>query len=90
MKKEILALIIIFIISLIWLIFGKNGYLDFYRLKQTQKEIYQKNQQLIKENEILKKRIDRLKNDPVYLKAVIREVMGLTEEDEIMLFIKNP
>jgi len=83
-----MPLIVILVLFSIWLMFGKNGYFDLYHLKQTQKEIHEKNQQLMMENEMLKRRIERLKKDPAYLKAIIREVMGLTEKNEIVIFVK--
>jgi|GEM_PF-2410496 cell division protein FtsB len=66
------------------LILGKNGYLDYCRLRQTEQQILNQNKDLLKANQELKAKISRLKSDPAYLKYIIRHQMGLIDKDEIM------
>ncbi len=71
------------------LFFGKNGYLDYYRLRQTEAQILKQNKDLLKANQELKAKISRLKKDPAYLKYIIRHQMGLTDKNEIMFFVND-
>jgi cell division protein FtsB len=71
------------------LIFWKNGYLDYYRLRQTEAQILKQNKDLLKVNKELKAKISRLKSDPAYLKYIIRHQMGLTDKNEIMFFVRD-
>jgi cell division protein FtsB len=89
MKKEILCLVIVVIFSIIFLLFGKNGYLTLCRLKKTYEHTYKQNEHLVKENRDLERRIERLHNDPKYLKTAIRQTLGLTEKGEVLFFIKE-
>ncbi len=86
MKLGVISFIIVLCICISIVIFGKNGYLDYYRLQQTGQRILEKNNELLKKNEALKSKIERFKKDPQFAKMVIRHYMGLTEKDEILFF----
>jgi len=89
MRKEFFFIIITLVFSIILLLFGKNGYLDFISLQKTYQDIHAQNQRLVTENQKLKKQIKRIQTDPIYLKTIIRHTMGLTEKGEIVFIVEK-
>jgi len=89
MRKEFFFIIITLVFSVILLLFGKNGYLDFISLQKTYQDIHAQNQRLVTENQKLKKQIKRIQTDPVYLKTIIRHTMGFTEKKEIVFIVEK-
>jgi cell division protein FtsB len=78
----IFSVLMLFFLATYVIIFGKNGYLDLCRLQKEKNLICQKNQVFEQENSILRHQIERIKSDPIYLEAIIRQKMGLVKEGE--------
>lgn len=73
------------LIGLVGLIlFGSNGYLDYVRLKEKKDRIVARNQETEAENRRLGRKIERLRDDPVYIEHVAREELGMVAPDEII------
>lgn len=64
--------------------FGERGLLHLWRLWGEQKKLDEANFLLQKENEILRERIYRLRNDDLYLEKIAREDLGLVRPGEII------
>jgi len=64
--------------------FGERGLLHLWRLWGEQKKLDEANFLLQKENEILRERIYRLRNDDLYLEKIAREDLGLARPGEII------
>lgn len=64
--------------------FGERGLLHLWRLWGEQKKLDEANFLLQKENEILRERIYRLRNDDLYLEKIAREDLSLVRPGEII------
>ena len=70
-------------------IFGDNGLMDLNRKKAQLKKIQAENQVIEKDNLVLYRRVNRLKNDPTYLEYIIRQELSLVGEDEIVFKFRS-
>lgn len=66
-------------------IFGRNGFLSLYRLKDQHQGLLMENETLVKSNQSLRQQIHLLKEDRSYIEQIAREEMGLVKKDEILL-----
>jgi len=71
------------------IIFGDNGLMELNRKKAQLEKIQAENQGIEKKNQALYRRVNRLKNDPVYLEYIIRRELSLVGEDEIVFKFKK-
>lgn len=85
--RYILIFLILIFLGIYVIIFGKNGYLDLRHLKREKSLICQKNQRLAQENKILRHQIERIKSDPIYLEAIIRQKTSLVKRGEIVIVL---
>jgi len=73
------------------LVFGGNGLLQVWRLKQAMEALQHEIQRLEAENDRLTRTIDRLREDPALIEKIAREELGLVKEGETVLkFPANP
>lgn len=85
--KLVLALIVF---AFLWVMFAPNtGFLSLLRQRSELKALQQETQGLVKENEELRKEVDRIKNDDAYLEEISRRDYNMVKENEI-LFDFNP
>ena len=78
------ALSMLLVTLALFTIFGERGGLHLWRLWGGKKQLDERNFLLQKENEILRERIYRLKNDDYYLEKIAREELGLVRPGEIV------
>lgn len=64
--------------------FGERGILHLWRLWGEKKKLDENNFLVLKENEVLRERIHRLRNDDLYLEKIAREELGLARPGEIV------
>lgn len=86
-KKQhiLLAFAILALFSLLlFVIFGENGLADLQLLKQERDSLLQRNAELARENLLLSREIERLKNDPKYLENIARQELGVVGKDELI------
>lgn len=86
-KKQhiLLAFAILAIFSLLlFVIFGENGLADLQLLQQERDSLLQRNAELARENLLLSREIERLKNDPKYLENIARQELGVVGKDELI------
>ncbi len=69
--------------------FGKNGLLNLRRLKR-EKALYQRKvEELRRENRRLIREIERLRNDPEYIEAVIKNELRMIRKNEVIIYFKE-
>ncbi|CAB1057848.1 hypothetical protein D1BOALGB6SA_2603 [Olavius sp. associated proteobacterium Delta 1] len=89
-QNILLSFSILLLIALfIYIIFSKHGYSDLALLKQEQRKLVQKNEQITRENLAFRIEIDRLKNDLGYIENIARQEFGMIRKDEIIFKPKN-
>ncbi|MBW1899180.1 MAG: septum formation initiator family protein [Deltaproteobacteria bacterium] len=90
-RKKIIFLVAsaIFVLLFAVIIFSKNGYMAFHRLKQEELAWINENKKIEAENLKLYHKIERLKHDPEYIENVARQELGMTGKDEIIIKFKN-
>ena len=65
-------------------IFGKNGLIDVYKLKNERDSISQKTLRLKEENKQLASEIALLKTDDRYVAKIARDELGMIGKDEVL------
>ncbi len=68
-------------------IFGEWGMLDLYHLRQEKAVIIAANGKINAENQVLARKIDRLKNDRQYVENIVRRELGVVKESELIIQI---
>ena len=88
MKKihNVLITLSIILIALLFffLAFGNRGLVDMYNLKKEVARLQQKNHELEKENDRLRRNMYRLKEDLAYLESVARKELGMVSPGELI------
>ena len=69
------------------LVFGEKGFLRYSKLKSNKAEIQAGIRNMERQNEEIKKQIDKLKKDPNTIEELARD-QGLTKDDEIIYNFK--
>ena len=69
------------------LVFGEKGFLRYSKLKSNKAEIQAGIRNMERQNEEIKKQIDKLKKDPSTIEELARD-QGLTKDDEIIYNFK--
>ena len=90
-KKIILlaAAIVGVLLLLMFIVFGENGLADLNRLKAERDSLSEKNAELIQQNLLLCREIERLKTDPEYVKSLARKELGMIGKDEVVIKVKK-
>ena len=89
-KKIIIGASAVFLFALLlMIIFGDNGFLDLKRLKQERAELAEQSSDMESQNLKLYRKVERLKNDPVFIENVARQELGMIGDDEVILKFKN-
>ncbi|MBU0675002.1 MAG: septum formation initiator family protein [Proteobacteria bacterium] len=79
------AIGIIVLLSLLgWLLFSPWGYLKFRQIRQELTAQHRTNRELIEENRALRTAIERLQNDPAYIREIARKEHGLIKKNEMI------
>ena len=79
-----LAVLVIFAMAA-FIVFGDNGVLDLQRLKRKNQQLVMANEALARENLMLHRQIQRLKNDHAYIENIARHELGMIKADEVIL-----
>lgn len=84
-SRWILYTLSFLILSLsIFTIFGDRGALHLWRLRDEKIQLDEKNYLIQRENEALRARISRLRNDDTYLEQLAREDLNLVRPGEVI------
>lgn len=84
--------VLLFLIALLSLLafVGERGALHLWRLRDEKRKLDEANYRLQKENEALRGRISRLRNDDFYLEKLAREELNLVRSGEIIYRFPAP
>jgi cell division protein FtsB len=89
-KKIIIGVSVLFLFTLLLMIvFGDNGFLDLKRLKKERATLAEQSCDMESQNLKLYRKVERLKNDPVFIENVARQELGMIGEDEVILKFKK-
>lgn len=89
-KKIIIGVSVLFLFTLlIMIVFGNNGFRDLKRLKKESASLAEQSRDMESHNLKLYRKVERLKNDPVFIENVARQELGMIGEDEVILKFKN-
>ena len=77
------AIVLLHLMLLI--VFGDNGVVELFRLRNQKQRIADQNDQLAKENVHLYRTIGRLKSDPVFIESVARNELGMVGKKDIII-----
>ena len=85
-ESRFLRLVLFLVLcSFFWLLFSpETGFLSLLRQRNELKSLQVETQQLIQNNEELKKKIEKLESDQEYLEKLARDQHGMVKEDEIL------
>ncbi len=85
-QKILLSIVILVLFSLLlFIMFSDNGLADLFKLKSDKDRLLQENTRLKRENLIMYRTIERLKNDPEYIESIARKELGMIRKGEIIL-----
>ena len=88
-KIALSAIFVMMLAFLLIIIFGDNGLLELYRLRDTHQQIVKLKGDLTAENMRLYRNIDRLQNDPTYIESIARRELGMIRADEMIFTFKH-
>lgn len=85
-QKILMSLAVLVIIAMAaFIVFGDNGVLDLQRLRSKNQRLVEANEALARENLMLHRQIQRLKNDHAYIENIARRELGMIKADEVIL-----
>ncbi len=70
---------------LLFIIYGDNGYMEMQHLIKVKQKLLLKKKTLYQTNINLYSKINRLKDDPVFIENIARKELGMVMPDEIIL-----
>jgi len=73
----------------VWLIFGRQGLLDLYKMQKENERSLAVIKELKEKNKLLAAEIRRLGEDRRYLESVVRKELGLIKDNEIIYRFKR-
>ncbi len=81
-------LVIFLVLMGFFIIFGNNGLVDNYIMKEKLKILKEENAQIVQENIGLKKEIALLRNSPPYIESMARKELGMVKKgDTVYRFV---
>ena len=81
--------IFLVILPIMWLGFGKNGFLNLYRMELERQTNVERVQKITRDNQALMDEIQRLRSDSRYIEAVARRELGLVGEKDLVYRFKG-
>ena len=90
-KQSILIALAVLLVAslLLFIAYGKNGLIELNMKKAEKTRLIKRNKVLEKEILSYYRQIDRLKNDPEYLKILAKHELGWVEKDEVVFKMKS-
>jgi cell division protein FtsB len=83
-----IGLVVVFSFLLL-IFFGENTLLELNRLKKDRNVLIKKNEELVRQNDLMYNEINRLKHDAKYIENVARQELGMIGKNEIIFKIDN-
>jgi cell division protein FtsB len=88
-RKRLIIAASIFILVIIWGIWGKYGLMQSYELNHKKEELNTRIQNEIRYADSLRKVIDRLNRDTMEIERLAREKYGMVKPGEQVIFIQQ-
>ena len=85
----IFAFCFVALLLAVWLIFGRHGLLDLYKMQKENERSLAVIKELEEKNKLLAAEIRRLREDRQYLESVARKELGLVKDNEIIYRLKR-
>lgn len=90
-QKILLSLVALVLFNiLLVVIFGDRGLVEVNRLQGEKYRLLRDNLELTEKNLSLRREIERLKTDPVYIEHVARQELGMIGRDEVIVRFNSP
>jgi len=88
-RERIIRYLVVFLLCLflLFLVFGDQGLIHYYRLEKERAEIEEKLKRLEMENRLLAEEVERLQGDAQHLERVIRREMGFVKDNELLVIV---
>lgn len=83
-RWKLYLLLSLILVLLVYTIVGERGALHLWRLRGEKAKLDDQNYRLQKDNEFLRQRISRLRNDNFYLEKLAREELNLVRPGEVI------
>jgi cell division protein FtsB len=84
-RRWVITGLCVFLLALgLLIVSGERGILHFWRLMEDKRKLEAANFLLLQENDGLRRKIQRLRHDDLYLEKVAREELGLARPGEII------
>lgn len=85
-QKIVVACTVIALVNLLLLIvFGDNGLVELFRLREKEQVMIRQNEALAEQNVGLYRTIGRLKDDRAYIESVARNELGMIGRDDVVV-----
>jgi len=78
-----LSVVLAFALIVVWLAFGKRGFIHLYRMEKQRQQYRERIQELEQKNHDLLLEIERLRTDEAYIESLARKELNLLKEDEV-------
>lgn len=88
-NKKLLFWLLLTIVLILELIFGRQGFYSLWRLKKEKRLYARRVERLREKNKRLMEEVYRLKNDPEYVEAIIRKEMKMVRDNEIIIYFQE-
>jgi cell division protein FtsB len=89
-QKIIFSVVILVLVNLLLVIvFGDNGLVDYFLLRNERDRLIHKNEALSRKNLALYREIDRLKNDLKFVENVARQELGMIGKNEMIIKLEE-
>jgi cell division protein FtsB len=83
-KRWVVIPLIAVLVMLFFTVFGERGLLHIHHLRQEQDELTKRLADMQRENERLKREIEALRTDRLYLENLARREFGLVKPNEVV------
>jgi cell division protein FtsB len=91
-KNWLLTLVVcisLLILPIMWLGFGKNGFMNLHQMELERQANVERVQQITRDNQALMDEIQRMRSDGRYMEAVARRELGLVGERDLVYRFKG-
>lgn len=89
-KALAIAAFLILAASVLNALFGERGFFGLMKAREEYQALSEEVQALEADNERLAEEIESLRNDPLVIERIAREVLGMAREGEIVVSIRDP
>ena len=89
LKLSLGFVFIIFVSYLVYQIYEQAQSETYVRLRGELEEVERGNEQIFRSNELLRVRIEALRNDPRAIERKVRDELGMARPDEVIIMLRG-